>query len=126
MFKLHKMVSVKQISYNNYLLFCTLVPDGPPVGVSLDARSPYNVFVEWSPPRVPNGIITRYTIYVGFEDGSVDVFYVNGVSTLYNITNLQPYQIIGVEISASTSIGEGPRSSIMEVQTAQAGKSVHK
>ena len=103
-----------------------LVPDGPPVGVSLDARSPYNVSMEWSPPRVPNGIITRYTIYVGFEDGSVDVFYVNGVSTLYNITNLRPYQIIGVEISASTSVGEGPRSSIMEVQTAQAGKSVHK
>ena len=77
--------------------------------------------VGWSPPRVPNGIITRYTIYVGFEDGSVDVFYVNGVSTLYNITNLQPYQIISVEISASTSIGEGPRSSIIEVQTAQAG-----
>lgn len=94
--------------------------------MSLDTRSPYNVSVEWNPPRVPNGIITRYTIYVGFEDGSVDVLYVNGVSTLYNITNLQPYQIISVEISASTNVGEGPRSSSMEVQTAQAGKSVYK
>ena len=88
----------------------------------LDVRSPYNVSVEWSPPRVPNGIIIRYTLYVSFEDGSVDVFYVDGESTLYNITNLLPYQIIDVQISASTSVGEGPRSSSVEVQTAQAGK----
>ena len=81
--------------------------------------------VEWRPPRVPNGIITRYTLYVGFEDGSVDVFYVYGESTSYNITNLRPYQIISVEISASTSVGEGPRSSSVEVQTAQDGKSVN-
>ena len=81
--------------------------------------------VEWRPPRVPNGVITRYTLYVGFEDGSVDVFYVNGESTLYNITNLQPYQIISIEISASTSIGEGPRSSSVEVHTAQDGKSIN-
>ena len=81
--------------------------------------------VEWRPPRVPNGIIIRYTLYVGFEDGSVDVFYVYGESTTYNITNLRPYQIISVEISASTSVGEGPRSSSVEVHTAQDGKSIN-
>lgn len=88
----------------------------------LDNSSPYNVSAEWSPPRVPNGIITRYTLYIGFEDGSVEVFYVNGQSTSYNVTNLLPYQIISVQISASTVIGEGPRTSSVEVQTAQAGK----
>ena len=88
----------------------------------LDVRSPYTVSVEWSPPRVPNGIIVRYTLYVRFEDGSVDVFYASGESTSYNITNLLPYQIINVQISASTSVGQGPCSSEIEVQTAQAGK----
>ena len=52
------------------------------------------------------------------------MFYVNGESTSYNITNLFPFQIISVDISASTDIGEGPHTSQMEVQTAQACKSL--
>ena len=50
------------------------------------------------------------------------MFYASGESSSYNITNLLPYQIINVQISASTSVGEGPRSYEIEVQTAQASK----
>ena len=97
-------------------------PDSPPTGIVFDNSNPYNVSVQWDPPRVPNGIITRYKLYVGYENGSVDVFYVDGESSSYNVTNLLPYQIISVEISASTNVGEGPRTFRFEIQTAQAGK----
>ena len=50
------------------------------------------------------------------------MFYVNGKSTAYNVSNLYPFQIINVEISASTIVGEGPRTPRMEVQTAQTCK----
>ena len=112
----------KHLALTYYVLCITTAPESSPTEITFDNGNPYNISVEWRPPRVPNGVITHYTLYVGFEDGSVDVFYVNGESTSYNITNLQPYQIISVEISASTSVGEGPRSYKMEVQTAQAGK----
>ena len=90
--------------------------------VIFDRQDPYRVLVQWNPPSVPNGIITGYTIYVGYENRSVDVFSVNGQSTAYNITNLYPFQIINVQISASTTSGEGPRTPRMEVQTAQSCK----
>ena len=51
------------------------------------------------------------------------MFYVDGQSTSFNITNLLPFQIISVDISASTVVGEGPHSSQLEIQTAQARKS---
>ena len=99
-----------------------LAPGGPPTGVVLDNQSPYRVLLVWNPPNMPNGVITHYTIYVGYENRSVNVFNVNRTSTAYNISNLYPFQIINVEISASTTVGEGPRTPRMEVQTAQTCK----
>ena len=97
-------------------------PESPPIEIIFDTEYPHNVSVQWSPPRLPNGIITRYTLYIGYENGSVDVFYANGQSSSYNISNLLPYQIISVEIAASTSVGEGPRTYKYEVRTAQDSK----
>lgn len=78
--------------------------------------------MQWDPPRAPNGIITQYTLYIGYENGTVDVFYTNGETRSFNITNLYPFQIISIDISASTRIGEGPLAPRIEVQTAQACK----
>lgn len=49
----------------------------------------------------------------------VDVFNVDGQSTSYNITNLLPYELVRVEVTASTQIGESP-SAANEIRTAQA------
>ena len=108
--------------FYSLLLLCFLAPGSPPAGVVLDNQNPYRISVFWNPPNIPNGVITRYIIYAGYENGSVDVFYMNGKSTAYNISNLYPFQIIGVKISAGTIIGEGPRTPHMEVQTAQTRK----
>lgn len=75
--------------------------------------------VHWSAPLTPNGVITRYTLYIGYEGGAIDVLTTDGESTSYNVTNLQPHQLISIEVTASTRIGEGP-SSVNEIRTAQA------
>ena len=77
--------------------------------------------VYWSPPLIPNGVITRYNLYIGYEtqSGVIDRFTTDGQSTSYNISNLLPYQQISIEVAASIHIGEG-LSSINETRTAQA------
>ena len=78
--------------------------------------------IEWDPPSVPNGVIIAYNIYVDYENGTNDTFTVIGRVTKYNITNLLPYQVVSVEISANTSIGEGPHCPKLMDQTAQTCK----
>ena len=77
------------------------------------------MLVEWDPPSTPNGLITHYNLYVDYENGTDDAFIIDGQVTTYNITNLLPYQSISVEISANTSIGEGPRCPRVMDKTAQ-------
>ena len=52
--------------------------------------------------------------------GAVDseVFTTDGESTSYNVTDLQPYELISVRVTASTCIGEGPAVT-EEIRTAQ-------
>ena len=69
----------------------------------------------------PNGVITRYTLYVGRGSGVIDVFNTDGQSASYNITNLLPYEHVTVAVTASTRVGEGP-SSTSDIRTAQARK----
>ena len=40
-------------------------------------------------------------------------------TTSYNVTNLFPYELISVKVTASTRVGEGP-AAINEIRTAQA------
>ena len=81
----------------------------------------------WSIPDSPNGIITRYTLYVDYKNGTTGstrgiVGYLLDPSiTSYVITGLTPYQLVGVFLSASTSIGMGPNSTMADVRTEQTG-----
>ena len=95
------------------------VPESPPANIFFDNSSSDSIVVHWSPPLRPNGIITRYTLYVGHDSGAVDAYNTDGRSASYNITNLLPYQHVTVAVTASTSVGEGP-SSTSDVRTAQA------
>ena len=89
--------------------------------MSLDTSSPYSVLVQWSPPAIPNGVITGYILYVTYVNRSVDVFSTNRHTTFYNVTKLVPYQQISVNVAAKTHIGEGPTSVTQVVRTAQTG-----
>lgn len=96
-------------------------PESPPMITFIDNSDPYSIVVYWNPPMRPNGVITRYTLYIGYEtqSGEINVFNTDGQSTSYNVSNLLPYQEISIEVTASTRIGEGP-SSVHETRTAQA------
>ena len=72
----------------------------------------------------PNGVIIRYTLHIGHENGAVEVYTADGQSTSYNVTNLLPYELISVRVTASTRIGEGPAATD-EVRTAQARMCMH-
>ena len=85
--------------------------------------------VTWSP--VPsadqNGIITGYTVYYRAVTGNIvnsaeQSVTVNGTTTSVNIPLLEEHVVYNVSVSASTSVGEGPRSNEVSQRTAQASK----
>ena len=70
----------------------------------------------------PNGIITHYTLYINYTNGSdISARTVDGQLTLYLLDGLTPYQEVGVSISATTSGGEGPHSEYFYDTTEQTG-----
>jgi len=96
------------------------VPADPPANVSITNTSAYSLFIEWDPPNTPNGIIVNYTIYLDYNNGTTDVRITDFNTTEYLLEGLSPHQLVGVEITANTSIGEGPNSPIQEIRTHQA------
>ena len=88
--------------------------------------SAYSLFIEWEPPNTPNGIIVNYTIYLDYNNGTTDIRITDSNTTEYLLEGLSPHQLVGVEMTANTSIGEGPRSAIQEIRTHQAGKGLSK
>ena len=81
----------------------------------MNNESTNELIVYWSPPLTTNGIITNYTVYV---NGSVACVIVD---TNCTIGDLLPYQLSNVQVSANTSVGEGPKSAVFPVRAHQAG-----
>ena len=100
-------------------MFCT-GPGSPPRYVSLTSISSYSILITWVPPFKPNGYITQYSVHIDYLNGSgssIPVF-----KNAYEIMGLNPYQLIEVQVSAWTAIGEGPRSDFKIVRTEEASK----
>ena len=71
---------------------------------------------------IPNGIITNYTIYINYTNGSeISTRTADSQSTLYLLDGLLPYQEVGISISASSGGGEGPQSDYVYNTTKQTG-----
>ena len=85
-----------------------------------------SVLVTWTAPSLPNGIIVHYTLYVDYADGSA-IVEVNTLSvhSNYTIDDLQPYQLVRVQVSASTAAGEGPLSTPAMGRASEEGTSVY-
>lgn len=98
------------------------VPEDAPANVRVTGSSPSSVFVTWIPPSAQNGIISSYSLYINFTDGSpVVIRQSNSASTNYTVTSLQPYQLVTVQISASTEAGEGPASEVVPGRAREQG-----
>ncbi len=80
------------------------------------------MLISWIPPSIPNGIITTYNLYLNYSDGlPVSAVQSNTLNTNFTVTNLQPYQLISVMISANTEAGEGPLSEFTSGRSRELG-----
>lgn len=105
------------------MIYVLLVPSDSPRKLVLRATTPYNLSVGWETPNFPNGVITFYTIYVRYNDVNESrIIIVNGNTTKFTLSHLQPYTLVNVKLSANTSAGEGPVSTARVTRTAQASK----
>ena len=97
------------------------MPDTPTI-TSVTNRSTSEVLVEWTitvPETTGPGAITHFTVYV---DNSAVVNTANGMASSYVIRNLAPFQLVTVQVSASTSAGEGARSEAVDGRSSEACK----
>ena len=100
--------------------FFILVPNTPTI-TSVTNQSAFEVLVKWTiivPDGLP-GAITHFTVYV---NNSAIENTANGTVLNYIINNLAPFQLVMVEVSASTSAGEGTRSAAMSERSSEACK----
>ena len=84
------------------------------------AVSPFAVEIEWSPPTTPNGIIVNYTVYSAVYSNNIAIMAWSFTWYLYE--GLSPYEQVNISVSASTKIGEGPRSIEVSIRTPESGE----
>ena len=89
------------------------------VAVASNSRS---ATVTWNPPPMAqqNGIIILYTINVTVAD-SGEMFQLTSTTTSLTVSTLQPFTTYFCIIAASTSVGMGPFSTVVTLQTPEDG-----
>ena len=95
---------------------------GTPSIISVMNQSASEVLVEWTisvPGATLPGAITLFTVYV---NNSAVENTANGTVLSYVIDNLAPFQFVMVQVSASTSAGEGARSEAVNGTSSEACK----
>ncbi|XP_064396234.1 mucin-2-like [Halichondria panicea] len=92
-------------------------PGGPPA-MLMASPTATTLTLSWDPPAEPNGVIITYTLYVDYRNETTTNFLTPSAPFL--LSPLRPYQTVSVQVSASTLVGEGPRTLSMEFTTAEA------
>ena len=105
------------------LLFCFTVPSSPAQNVLAYNTTSTSIHLSWDPPPDDqiNGIILHYTVRVVPQHGGT-VVYLNSTVTNIVVASLTPYTVYTYSVAAVTSVGSGPFSSAIMVQTNEAGK----
>lgn len=105
-----------------------LVPGAPPQGVSAFAESSTSIRVEWQPPpeNKQNGQIVYYKIFYvpkTESDSSATVVEIKGSETKEFVVNdLLMWTDYRIWMLAGTIVGDGPKSSPINVRTDEDGK----
>lgn len=99
--------------------FCSfLAPSGAPLDFRVTGTEVDSVSLAWEPviPEERNGLILGYTVILtslsGSESREIDTEFTNVLVPL-----LAPYTVYECTVSAYTSVGTGPPSGILLVQT---------
>ena len=91
------------------------------------ADSPRNLRVSWQSPEEPNGVITMYTVYCYQANSSPDnitTAIVAGTDLEAIVGGLTPYTFYHCNVTANTSVGEGPFSKTTTGRTDESGNLV--
>lgn len=80
------------------------------------------ISLAWQPPlqETRNGIITGYTVSLS-SVSSTETRRITTTNTNLTVTSLRPYTTYECIVAAFTSIGEGPPTNIILVQTEETG-----
>ncbi|XP_071408259.1 phosphatidylinositol phosphatase PTPRQ isoform X1 [Pithys albifrons albifrons] len=92
------------------------VPDSAPENITYRNISSMEIELSFFPPSIPNGIIQTYTVYLKRTNGTEQKV-INTTLLTLRITDLSKYTEYTVEVSASTTVGEGLRSSPLHILT---------
>ena len=108
--------------------FChspSTVPSSYPQNFLVAASSSRSATITWEPPQLTeqNGIIILYTINVTIA-GSGEMFQLTSTTTSLTVSTLRPFTTYFCIIAASTSVGIGPFSMVVTLQTPEDGMSL--
>ncbi|XP_074936839.1 phosphatidylinositol phosphatase PTPRQ isoform X3 [Phalacrocorax aristotelis] len=92
------------------------VPDSAPENITYKNISSMEIELSFFPPSIPNGIIQTYAIYLKRTNGT-EQRVINTTLLTLRITDLKKYTEYTVEVSASTTMGEGLRSAPLHILT---------
>ena len=113
-----------------YIIICNFsitVPSQPPRGFTLAATTSESITASWQlPPKDSrNGIITGYKLYYKKKgsSGAGSSKLINSQAThSQEVTGLDKYTEYEFQILAFTSVGDGPKSTVVFEKTKEAGK----
>ncbi|XP_064897471.1 phosphatidylinositol phosphatase PTPRQ isoform X3 [Columba livia] len=92
------------------------VPDSAPENITYRNISSMEIELSFLPPSIPNGIVQTYTVYLKRTNGT-EQRVINTTLLTLRITDLKKYTEYTVEVSASTTIGEGLLSAPLHILT---------
>ena len=109
--------------HNNDVLCLFTVPSSPAQNVLAYNTTSTSIHLSWDPPPDDqrNGIIIYYTVHIVPPHGGASV-HLNSTDTRIVVTSLSPYTTYSCSVAASTSVGIGPFSSAIMVQTNPTGE----
>ena len=104
-----------------FLFFCSVAPTSAPTNLSGLAVDSTSIALSWSPPPFEdqNGIIRHYIINIRELDTGITFSRVS-LTTSISLYNLHPFYRYSVTVTAVT-VGPGPRTMILTVQTEEDG-----
>ncbi|XP_044574410.1 Down syndrome cell adhesion molecule-like protein Dscam2 isoform X3 [Cotesia glomerata] len=78
------------------------------------------VIISWLPPKRPNGVVTKYTMYIRALDQGQEVKIIKDFlpaqSLHYEATGLKLRESYEAWVTASTKVGEGPSTPVIKLQ----------
>ena len=102
----------------SFSIFCKTQEDLPsqPDAIKAFQSSPDSVIVSWKPPKEPNGVLRKYTVYrKSITEEEVNSFTVPSHLTYHKTSNLIRANKYAFWVTAWTAVGEGLTSNIVNV-----------